>query len=444
MAAVSSRDADPRPGDPPGSTQPPHTPSPSPAPRNPVVDAARAASVAIVVVFHALLYQVRLVDGHPELVPWAAPHWPWWPLTWLFMCIPVFFIAGGFAHALLVDRMRRDGTGYARFLANRGRRLAGPLLLFVTVLAAASTAAAWLGHLGDATAGTKQLMQLLWFLTVYLVIVAVAPAAVTAHDRWGWRPLAVLALLAAAVDAWSFATDTFWWRNINLFVVWPLVHQLGIAYQRGWFRTGPARRAWAALLAGTSGIVVLVFALGYPGASVGLADIPIANVQPPTLAMAFLGLAQCGALGLVERSGALASVPRRFERALGAVNALMMTVYLWHIGGIALAAGTLLGLSGVWPAASGVLLSQATVAAASLLVVAAITPLIGRVEYRLIAPLGAHPDAAPAVAAFALLVAGTALVWQFGTVLHPAAPGSSIGVALVWAGVALMRRAASG
>lgn len=414
------------------------------APRNHVVDAARAASVVIVVVFHSLLYQVRLVDGRPELVPWAAPHWPWWLLTWIFMCIPVFFIAGGFAHALLVDRMHREGTGYARFLANRGRRLAGPLLLFVTVLAAASTAAAWLGRLPDAVTLTRQLMQLLWFLTVYLVIVAAAPAAVRAHDRWGWRPMAVLAVLAAAVDAFSFATATFWWRNINLFVVWPLVHQLGIAYQRGWFRSGPAWRAWLPLLAGASGIVALVFGLGYPGSSVGFADIPIANVQPPTLGMAFLGLAQCGALGLVERSGWLRRLPRRVERTMSVANALMMTVYLWHIGGIALAAGGLFGLSEVWPAAAGVLLAQPTVTAASLLVVAALVPLIGRIEFRLIAPLGAHPDAAPAIAAYALLVAGTALVWQFGTVLHPAAPWSTLGVLLVWGGVALMRRAASG
>jgi surface polysaccharide O-acyltransferase-like enzyme len=411
--------------------------------RNHVIDTARAASVLIVVLFHSLLYQVRLVDGRPVMIPWAPEHWPWWPLSWPFMIIPVFFVAGGFAHALVVDRTRAAGASYGAYLAGRGHRLVGPLLLFVTVIAVASTAAAWAGWLAPAVEGTRALMQLLWFISVYLVIVAVAPVAVTAHDRWGWRPMLVVFAAAAAVDAWSFAVDLFWLRNLNMLLVWPLVHQLGIAYHRGWFRTWPARRSWAALLGGAAGIAVLVFGLGYPGPSVGLADIPIANVQPPTIAMVFLAVAQCGALGLVEASGLLASVPPRVEWLLGAANALMMSVYLWHIGAIALAAGLLLGISLAAPAASGVALAQPTVAAVTLVLVVGLVPQIGRLEARLIAPLGATPDTPRAVGAYVVLVAGTGLVWQGGTVLHPAAPLSTAGVLLVWLGVWLMRRAAA-
>lgn len=46
--------------------------------------------------------------------------------------------------------------------------------------------------------------------------------------------------------------------------------------------------------------------------------------------------------------------------------------------------------------------------------------------------------------AYGVLIAGTALVWRYGTVLHPSQPGAIAGVTLVWAGVALMRRAARG
>nr|NLI51240.1 acyltransferase family protein [Propionibacterium sp.] len=411
-------------------------------PRNHVIDTARAASVLIVVVFHSLLYQVRLVDGRPVMIPWAPEHWPWWALSWPFMIIPVFFVAGGYAHALVIDRQRAAGATYGAYLAGRGHRLVGPLLLFVTVVALASSVAAWAGWLSAAVEGTRALMQLLWFISVYLVIVAAAPAAVAAHDRWGWRPMAVLFVAAAAVDAWSFAVDLFWLRNINMLLVWPLVHQLGIAYHRGWFRTGPAWRAWAAVAGGAAGIAVLVFGFGYPGSSVGLADLPIANVQPPTIAMVLLAVAQCGVLGLVEASGLLARVPRRLEWLLGAVNALMMSVYLWHIGAIAIAAGLLLAISVAAPAASGVALAQPTVAALTLVVVVLVVPQIARLEVRLIAPLGATPDTAEAVAAYGVLVAGTGLVWQAGTVIHPAAPLSTAGVLLVWAGVWLMRRAA--
>ena len=412
-------------------------------PRNHVIDAARALSVFVVVVFHSLLYQVQLVGGHPAMVPWAPPPWPWWFLSWFFMIIPVFFVAGGFAHALIVDRMRREGTSYGHYLANRGRRLVGPLSFFVTVLAVVSSAIAWAGQLEAAATLTRQLMQLLWFVAVYLVIVAVAPAAVAAHDRWGWRPMLALFVLAGGVDAWSFAVGAFWLRNINMLLVWPLVHQFGIAYHRGWLRVGPARRAWAALVGGVAGVVLVVFALGYPPSAVGFADIPIANVQPPTLAMAFLALAQCGVLGLVESGGALRTVPAWFETPLALVNALMMSVYLWHIGCIALAAGILLALSMAAPAASGLLLAQPTVAILALAVVALIVPQLARLEYRLIPPLGLHQDPARAVVAYGLLVAGTVLVWQAGTVLHPAQPASSLGVLLVWSGAWLMRRAAN-
>lgn len=412
-------------------------------PRNHVIDAARAFSVIVVVAFHSLLYQVRWTDGGPALVPWAPPHWPWWLLSWFFMVIPVFFVAGGFAHALMVDRMRREGTSYGHFLANRGRRLVGPLLFFVTVIAVLSSVAAWAGELQSAVSLTRALMQLLWFIAVYLVITGLAPMAVYAHDRWGAAVPAALFALAAAVDAWSFAADTFWLRNINMLLVWPLVHQLGIAYQRGWFRAGALRRAFVPVLAGALGVAVLVLGLGYPGSSVGLADIPIANVQPPTIAMVFLALAQCGVLGLVERSGWLARVSARTERGLATINALMMTVYLWHIGCIALAAGGLLLASRVFEQASGGLLAQPTVALCSLLVVGVVAPLLGRFEYRLIPPLGARQDTVRAVIAYGVLVGATGLVWQFGTVVHPASLGSSAGVIGIWVGSALMRGAAA-
>lgn len=411
--------------------------------RNHVIDTAKALSVVVVVAFHALLYQVHWTDAGPTLIPWAPPHWPWWPLSWVFMVIPIFFIAGGFGHAITMDRMRSEGATLGHFLASRGRRLVGPLLFFVTVVALISTVAAWTGWLEPSIALTRQLMQLLWFIAIYLVIVGLAPAMISAHDRWGWLVMVALFVLAALVDAISFAADAFWIRNLNLLLVWPLVHQFGIAYQRGWFRTGPTWRTWAPIVGGAAGIAFCIFWLGYPGSSVGLADIPIANIQPPTVAMVFLALVQCGVLAAVERSGLLATLPLPMVRSLATVNMFMMTVYLWHIGCIAVAASVLLSLSVTWPPASGILLSQAAVAVLSLGVVALVAPLLGRVEYRLIPPLGAHQDSRRAVLAYLILVASTGLVWQFGTVVHPTSLGSALGVGGIWAGSALMRRAAN-
>lgn len=414
------------------------------APRNHVIDLARASSIVMVVVFHGLLYKIGFEGGHPTMTPWAPPHFPWWLISWFLMCIPVFFVAGGFAHALIVDRTRRQHTGFGHYLANRGRRLVGPLLSFVTVWAVVASIAAWTGWFEPAVTLSRQFMQLLWFLAVYLVIVGIAPAMVSAHDRWGWRVPVVLAALAALVDAWSFSVDDYEIRNLNMLLVWPLVHQLGIAYERGWFRRGPGWTPWAALVAGVGGVATLVFAFGYPGSSIGLADIPIANVQPPTLAMAFLALAQCGVLGLVERSGVLTTVSPRFEKALATINALMMSVYLWHIPCIILAAAVGLIVGILVPPLAPLLLSQLMISAMTLALCALIVPLIAQVDLRLIPPLGAHQKLGRAVVAYLILTSGATLTWLNGTVLHPRSPWSTAGVLLIWLGSWLMAKAADG
>lgn len=409
-------------------------------PRNHVIDVARAASVVVVVVFHGLLYQIRLEDGRPVVVPWAAPSWLY-PLTWVLMIMPLFFVAGGYAHTLVVDRMQRLGQDYAHFLASRGRRLVGPLIGFVTVCAAVATAFAWAGQLQAASELSRQLMQLLWFITVYLVIVALAPTMVRLHDALGVRVMIVLAVAAALIDAWSFRAGDPTIRNANLVVVWPLVHQMGIAYYRGWWRRGPWWVPWASLAGGAAGVAVAVFVFGYPPTSVGFADLPFANVQPPTVAMALLALAQCGALGLVERSGVLASLPERRERFLGMLNALMVTVYLWHIPVIFLAGGLLLAVALALPSAAPVLLFPLTVGVTALALLTIVAPLIGRLDLALIPPLGERQDGRVAALAYGVLFVGTLAVWQGGTVLHPQRPVSTVGVLAIWLGSWLMSHA---
>ena len=406
-----------------------------------MIDVARALSVLVVVVFHTLLYRIRLTDAGLTLEPWAAPTWLY-PLTWVLMIMPLFFVAGGFAHTLTVDRMHREGTSAGHYLASRGRRLIGPLVVFVTFCAIGFSLAAWAGFLDAASELSRLLMQLLWFITTYLGIVVVAPGAVRLHDRFGVAPMLVLAVLAAAVDAWSFAVDNYELRYLNLMFVWPLVHQFGIAYQRGWWRRGPVWVAWASIAAGAAGVALLVFGFGYPPTSVGFADLPIANIQPPTLAMASLALAQCGVLGLVERSGVLASLPPALEKGLGLLNAVMVSVYLWHIPIIGLTGGALALLALAAPVAAPALLSPATLAVASIVLVAAAVPLLGRLELRMIPPLGPRQDTTLAVLAFGMLALGTLLVWLTGTVVHPGRPGSTLGVLAIWVGAWTMGRAA--
>lgn len=409
--------------------------------RNHLIDLARVASVAVVVVFHCLLYRIVPAGDWVEVRPWAPDH-IWWILSWPLMIMPLFFVAGGFAHAVITDRLDARGTSFAGYLSTRAGRLAAPMLTFLLLTTPAWTVAAWFDQGRAVVDLSRQFAQLLWFIATYLVIVALAPALVRLHDRaGGWAMLPMLAA-AIAVDAWSFRVGAPQLRYLNLLTVWPLCHQLGIAYQRGWFRRGSMGFPLAALAVTLAVIPTLIFGFGYPGSSVGLADLPIANVQPPTVAMAVLALGQAAVLGLIERAGWLATLPTRMERTVAIAGALLMTVYLWHIPCILLAGLMLFGVSRLVPAATEALLSQPSVALLTLVLVVLLIPLIGRLDARL-APRTEQTRLAPSLIGYLLLTAGVCLVWLNGTLLSPLAPWSAVGLLAVAVGALTMRRRSS-
>ncbi|MGV8909620.1 MAG: hypothetical protein ACOH1Y_11615, partial [Propionicimonas sp.] len=150
--------------------------------RNHLIDLARIGSMLIVVVFHSLLWQVSVVDGGLRVVPWA-PGPVFWAISWLATIIPIFFVAAGFANAVVVDKWRASGAPYAAFLTLRGSRLLGPMSLFLIVFTLAGTVAAWAGWLPAAVALSRQFAQLLWFAVVYELLLAAAPLSVWLHDR---------------------------------------------------------------------------------------------------------------------------------------------------------------------------------------------------------------------------------------------------------------------
>ena len=83
-------------------------------------------------------------------------------------------------------------------------------------------------------------------------------------------------------------------------------------------------------MAGVVGIVVLVNS-GWPLPALGMGSRWVSNLQPPTVAMVFLGLAQAGVLALVERRQPRWLRHATVQQVTAAINALAMTVYLWHM-----------------------------------------------------------------------------------------------------------------
>ncbi len=413
--------------------------------RHHLIDAARAAAVLMVIGYHAAFFRVGVADGRLGLERWQ-PDPSWWPATWVLMLLPLFFVAGGYADAGSLDAAGPGRPGVARFLASRGRRVGGPLLLFTLVVGGIATALAWLPGTPPTPpypgAGGEDWPALLaqlsrdycaswWFLTVYLVVVALAPLAVRLHERFGWAVGASLCLAAAGVDAVAAASGTVEVRYLNWLLVWPACHQWGVAYHRGAFTRGPVWTPWAALVGGAAGVAALSAWAGYPGSA-------IVSYYPPTVALALLALAQTGLLGLLDRAGVLRTPSARVARALGRAGGVLMVVYLWGTTAIVAASALLAGIVLLRPAA-GWLLHPLVVAALALGVLAAVVPPLARASGRLTPPPSDAPRLGPILAAHAALTGGTASAWLLGLLLHPGRPGAAVAVASILAAALLQR-----
>ena len=104
------------------------------------------------------------------------------PVTWLIQVMPLVFFAGGFANSVA----RRRAGSYLSYLDARLGRLLIPTGVFLAAWVAFSLAAEALdpGSPGRARAAEVAALPL-WFLGIYLVAVALAPAMERLHRRFG-------------------------------------------------------------------------------------------------------------------------------------------------------------------------------------------------------------------------------------------------------------------
>ncbi|MET8496999.1 acyltransferase family protein [Streptomyces microflavus] len=323
----------------------------TPATRDRYVDLLRVASLAAVVLGHWLMAAVT-PDGVGNLLA-VVPALQ--PLTWLLQVMPVFFFVGGFAHALSYRsllRKRPEGSTdsvYAAFLRARLQRLLRPTMVFVLVWGAAALLIQLLGGGGGLTGVTLRLVtQPLWFIGIYLAMVAFTPTLLRLHERYGWGAFAGLAGAAAAVDVLRFAAGVPYVEFLNFAFVWLAVHQLGFLRADGRLGVGPALSALRrpALLAG-GGLVaaVALVAFGpYPLSMVGMPGEKVSNMAPPTLALLCHGLWLVGAVELLRAPAARLLARPRAWRTVVAANGVAMTAFLWHLTAMLGVYGAMLAL----------------------------------------------------------------------------------------------------
>jgi hypothetical protein len=247
--------------------------------------------------------------------------------------MPVFFFVGGFSHATACASVRRRGGRYADFVRSRAGRLLRPTAVFVAVW----LALALLIELAGADRGvlriaTRVVAQPLWFVGVYLGIVALAPAMLRLHERCGrWAPAVPVTLVAAAglVDVARLAYDVPLIGYLNLAFVWLAVHQAGFLYAD--CRLDGRRPALALALGGLAATVLLTAVGPYPTSMVGMPGEKVSNMSPPTLALAACAGWLIGLVLVLRRPVSRWLARPGVWRSVVTANRLAMTAFLWHL-----------------------------------------------------------------------------------------------------------------
>ncbi|HEX2294089.1 MAG TPA: acyltransferase [Actinomycetota bacterium] len=314
----------------------------TPSTRDRYVDFLRALSIAVVVFGHWLVAIVYLdgwrLEGASALdeVPAARL------LTWVLQVMPLFFFVGGFSNLTSWRATKRRGGDYCAFVTGRVERLMRPCAVFIglwLVAAIGLTAAA--PRLAERLEPALAIVaKPLWFVAVYLIVIAVAPAMLRLHERFGLRVPVALAAAAALVDVVRLAYGVPLVGYLNFAFVWLFAHQIGFFYADGSL-TRRTRAQLGAIAAGSLlALVALTQAGPYSTSMVGVADGRVSNNDPPSICIVAHSLWLIAAAMLARRPVTRWLQGARPWKAVVAANATIMTTFLWHL--TALLAGVLL------------------------------------------------------------------------------------------------------
>lgn len=303
--------------------------------RNAYVDLLRAVSLIVVVLWHwAFTILSWRADGPHATSPLGFLH-GFWVLTWLFQVMPLFFYIGGYVHLKSWQRAQIRGVGLGSFVLKRLRQLAVPgALLLVTWIAVGTI----IGSYFDLT-GAGRLVKLivspLWFLGVYLALIALLPAALWLHRRLGVLALVWLAGLAMCVDVarFHFHLEPLGW--VNMLLIWALAHQAGFFYDS--VVAVPRQADWSLLWGGLFGLAGLVGSGLYPGSMVGVPGERFSNMAPPTFVMVALLVFQIGVVEVLRPAVTARLARPRWQLVNETINRFALPLFLFHTTGMAIA-----------------------------------------------------------------------------------------------------------
>lgn len=298
----------------------------TPPDRDRVLDLMRAAALALVVLGHATMGLVGWrADGPVVSNTLTVYRWAAWA-TWGLQIMPLFFVAGGAVNA----RSWRAGRApYAPWLWGRVARLLRPVWVYLLIMAPLSALVSRVAPEGWSAPLLGLATQLLWFVGVYVMVVALTPLAVAAHRRSPLLGPMTLLGTVVVVDVARLGLDLPSALGLlNFVAVWAFAGQLGLLFDDGYLR-GPRGTLLAAAAILTN--LVLVSAGPYPTSMVGLPGETFSNMAPPSLVLALHALTLAGVVGAARPALGRLAAHASVWRATTAINLTAMTLYLWHL-----------------------------------------------------------------------------------------------------------------
>lgn len=329
----------------------------TPDSRDRVVDLLRAVSIAVVVLWHWTFSITQWRHGALRMPNPIGDVPGLWAGTWLLQVMPLFFLVGGYANQAGWDGVLRTGGGARQFWAKRFGRLVRPVAVYVGCWTVVDLA--WQASGGRSVLDWGMVVFVpLWFLGVYVGVVALVPLTARLHAR---RPGTTLATLAAGVllaDLLRLGPELAV-GPVGLAgsaLVWIFCHQLGYVW-RSWTTASalrdaapaPAadpvggspeaavRRQAVGLVVGGFGALVALTAIGpYPASMVAVRGEDVSNMFPTTACIAALAVFQLGLVLLVRPVLTRWLQRRRVWRTVVAANGVAMTVFCWHMTALVL------------------------------------------------------------------------------------------------------------
>lgn len=302
----------------------------TPPERNRYVDLLRAVSICAVVFGHWLMATAYRTDEGLEIGNVLAIQPPTQWLSWVFQVMPIFFMVGGFANGVSWSSAVARRQPYAEWLGSRMRRLVGPMVVLMLFWGATSGIALALGEsVRVIRTGTRMALIPLWFLSVYVLVVALTPVSYRLWQRFRVGSLAGLAAAAIGVDLLVFVGGLPLFGWLNYLFIWLTVHQFGYAWRDRALPGVGGRLAISAL--GLAALVWMTQLGPYPLALVSVPGEAISNSSPPKLPLLALALFHGGLLLALEGPVRRWLEGRKPWAATILVNGMIMTGYLWHL-----------------------------------------------------------------------------------------------------------------